>query len=421
MVTKTTEREVSAWISEQINGFLSAGGYPFTESTVETSLSGATSRFPDIVIWHNREAKDAFAFIEIKPPGAKEDTGRLKEVAERLKVEYLLTWNFDRAVLYLYDTTLTTKKDYPTYALSNLEDWLRADIRIHLRKHLQRFLQDFQELHEKGHTHSFSPDKYFFIGLLEESTAALQSYFIAHLRKRRQEKRFRALIDEFLVEQGIIEMDSEKAAELVGRQWVYGLVTKLLFYLTIRREFSDLPDIISDSQDAESMNKVVFKAFEKAASYDWHAVFEPDSHLEIIGIPANCDGVLKDLLRRLGEYRFDCLKEDVIGQIFESLIPEPQKHRLGQYFTREDLVDLILGFVVKSPHGYYCDPTCGSGTFLNRLYARIKWLSGSQKRHHDLLSQIWGFDIAKFPAALATINLFRQDICNFRNFPTVHA
>jgi hypothetical protein len=163
MVTKTTEREVSAWLSEHINGLLADGGYPFAESTVETSLAGTTSRFPDIIIWHDRQAKNAFAVIEIKPPGAQEDIDRLKEVAERLNVGYLLTWNFNLAVLYSYNVALTKKKDYPTYALSGLEDWLRGDIRIRLRKHLLTFLRDFKELHEKGHTHDFSPDKYFLL------------------------------------------------------------------------------------------------------------------------------------------------------------------------------------------------------------------------------------------------------------------
>ena len=36
-----------------------------------------------------------------------------------------------------------------------------------------------------------------------------------------------------------------------------------------------------------------------------------------------------------------------------------------------------------------------------------------------MLDKIWGFDIAKFPAELATINLFRQDVSNFENFPRV--
>ncbi|MEK7359406.1 MAG: N-6 DNA methylase, partial [Planctomycetota bacterium] len=98
---------------------------------------------------------------------------------------------------------------------------------------------------------------------------------------------------------------------------------------------------------------------------------------------------------------------------------DPEKrHLLGQYFTREDLVDLIIGTVVDDAEKYYADPTCGSGTFLIRLYSRLKYLNPKLK-HEDILEKIWGIDIGQFPAELSTINLFRQDVSNFENFPRV--
>ena len=39
--------------------------------------------------------------------------------------------------------------------------------------------------------------------------------------------------------------------------------------------------------------------------------------------------------------------------------------------------------------------------------------------HTDLLSIIWGFDISPFAAELAVINLFRQDMSEFENFPRI--
>lgn len=419
MVTKTTEREIAGWVSQQINEIISKGGYPFSESTIETSVSGIKTRFPDIVIWYNREAKDAFALIELKAPGGEEDKDRLNTVCTDSGAAYAMTWDFNRAQLYHQDQKLVLKKEYPTYALYTLDDWLNAQKKILLRRHLQNFLDDLFELHRHGHLHKFDPDKYFFISLLQEITESLHLYFVQHLRKKRQEKQFRGMIDEFLVEQGIPDIDTDEANRLVGRQWVYGLVTRILFYLTLRKEFSDLPDILEMSKKGGMIGDLIFHAFAEAARHDWQAVFEPDTRIEKIGIPKECEGVLAELLERLGQYRFDRLKGDVIGEIFEELIPENQKHQLGQYFTREDLVDLILGFVIKSPAGSYCDPTCGSGTFLNRIYARIQWLSRGQRRHHEILGQVWGFDISKFPASLATINLFRQDISNLRNFPHV--
>jgi len=117
-------------------------------------------------------------------------------------------------------------------------------------------------------------------------------------------------------------------------------------------------------------------------------------------------------------YHFGELPEDVIGELFEEIIDPDKRHSLGQYFTNENLVDFILGFVVQTEEGYFADTTCGSGTFLIRIYDRLKYLSKKIK-HNELLDKIWGFDIAKFPAELATINLFKQDVSNFENFPRV--
>jgi type I restriction enzyme M protein len=63
------------------------------------------------------------------------------------------------------------------------------------------------------------------------------------------------------------------------------------------------------------------------------------------------------------------------------------------------------------------DPGCGSGTLLMRAYEFMK--SQGSLSHSDLLSRLWGFDISPFAAELATINLFRQDMSTFDNFPRI--
>lgn len=419
MTVKTTEREVAGWLSEQINEIIEGGGFPFNESTIETGLPGQSTRFPDIVLWISRQNNDAFAFLELKAPGLKEDTGRLIEVAERLKVNHAITWNFAEAVLFHIDRVIESKKRYATHVITDLEEWKRADIRILLKKHIERFLGDLIDLHRHGHLHKFPVDKYFFISLLNDATERLHGHFLEHLIVARKDKSLGRLIREFQVRQGIPDGFGREVDRLLARQWAYGFVTRIVFYLTLRRFHPTLPDIIAESKNTGSINKLVLSAFEAARRIDWQAVFESTDPISLVGVPNECGPVLSDLLVKLGEFSFEELKVDVIGEIFESLIPETKKKELGQYFTREDLVDLILGFVIQDPNGYYCDPTCGSGTFLTRAYSRLKWLSGYRKRHPELLTQLWGFDVARFPAELATINLFRLDMANYANFPRI--
>src|SRR5208337_4147507 len=92
-------------------------------------------------------------------------------------------------------------------------------------------------------------------------------------------------------------------------------------------------------------------------------------------------------------------------------------HGLGQYFTSEQLCDLISAFSIRTPRDIVLDPTCGTGTFLIRAYDRLCWLG--QRDHATLLSKLWGVDIAPFPAELATINLFRQRVAEHGNFPRI--
>jgi hypothetical protein len=68
MSIKSTEREVSSWISQEINDIIKSGGYPFLESSVESSLDSGLA-YPDITLWNDRQADDAFAFFEFKVPG----------------------------------------------------------------------------------------------------------------------------------------------------------------------------------------------------------------------------------------------------------------------------------------------------------------------------------------------------------------
>jgi hypothetical protein len=168
--------------------------------------------------------------------------------------------------------------------------------------------------------------------------------------------------------------------------------------------------------DSETTNNRLREIFAKARAIDWHAVFEegfPDS----VPIPEPAVDELDKLIKDLDRFNFSIMPQDVIGAVFERLIPQEERHALGQYFTRENLVDLISAFCVRTKDAFVLDPTCGTGTFLTRAYDKLE-ISG-QIDHKKLLTQLWGIDIAHFPAELATINLFRQNLSDYANFPRI--
>ncbi|MBU1356604.1 MAG: N-6 DNA methylase [Candidatus Edwardsbacteria bacterium] len=415
---KSNEREIAIWLCEQLNRMAETGAHPFKEALAETGVKNqGRTLFPDIVLWKNRAAGEAFAYMEIKQPGKIEDLDTFLEKALNLNVKYGITWNFDEAVLYTFeDQKLNKVKSYSTYVISDIAGWMGADVKLKLKNHLQQFIADINELDQRGHLHDFIPDKHFFVKLLHDSVHKLHTHFAEHLKIKIRDRELKHSIEQWATTQGIANVGDENFYATLSRQWAYRLISKLLFYLTIRRHFKGLPDLeVEAGTDVEQLLRSAFMA---ARRIDWHSVFEEDI-LEKTGVPQSSKDVLAELLQDMKQYNFGQLQEDVVGQIFEELIPPQERHLLGQYFTREDLVDFIIGFVANNPEGYYCDPTCGSGTFLNRLYSRLHWLSGNKKQHHELLNQIWGIDIAHFPAELATINLFKNKIGDYTNFPHV--
>ncbi|MDI6802613.1 MAG: N-6 DNA methylase [Bacteroidota bacterium] len=416
---KTNERELLGKITEWFNEHIKRNAFPFTEATNEPGIpTETTTRFGDLVIWKNLQARDAYTYLELKPPfAARENLETFRQKAVQLKVEYAYTWDFQSLNAFkVKGNKLEPLGSEPTPILTNINDWLRGDIQATIKAYIRRICSEVIRLHDVGSFERFQPEKVYFVNLLRNSTQQLIPEFEKFFKDESRDKKKKAKITEYVTKQGITYPSDSEFFKLIARQRVYGLITKIIFYLTVSRYFEDLPEL--HQSDERDLNRLLKVAFTKASEKDWQAVFV-DGPIEGLGIPNSAYPYLRELFSELRVYHFGDLPEDVIGELFEEIVDPEQRHNLGQYFTREDLVDLIIGTVVQDKDGFYGDPTCGSGTFLIRLYDRLRYLSGHRATHNQLLNQIWGIDIGKFPAELSTINLFRQDVKNFDNFPRV--
>src|ERR1700693_2270560 len=86
-------------------------------------------------------------------------------------------------------------------------------------------------------------------------------------------------------------------------------------------------------------------------------------------------------------YDFNEISSDIVGRVFQRLVSPEERHRWGQHFTGDDVVDLIKSFCIREADGVVLDPACGSGSFLVRAYYRKRSLD-PLKSHVELISEL---------------------------------
>lgn len=282
-----------------------------------------------------------------------------------------------------------------------------------------RVATDLATLHSDGHLDLIIPDADFFVGRLTRAVDVLKPAVKQALQtKLGMDSRFAQELETWAIPQGIpADLRSPDFAEAVTRQAIYRLLGKIIFYQSLRRAVPELPEMKVNGLDTAHVLPALNACFAQAHKIDYHAVFREDV-VDRLPYPAAASTELAALVGDLNTRDFAHLPQDVVGAVFERLIPPEDRHALGQFFTPEPLVDLTVAFCIREAHDVVLDPTCGTGTFLIRSYDR-KRTRLNLYDHNSQLAQLWGVDIAPFPAELATINLFRQQVGVPGNFPRI--
>lgn len=102
---------------------------------------------------------------------------------------------------------------------------------------------------------------------------------------------------------------------------------------------------------------------------------------------------------------------DLLKKLYQYLVPQEVRHRLGEYYTPDWLAELLLNEV--GYHGNtrkrFLDPACGSGTFLVLAIHRAK--EQGQKENLSsieiakrIVNNIWGFDLNPMAVIAARTN-----------------
>ena len=137
-------------------------------------------------------------------------------------------------------------------------------------------------------------------------------------------------------------------------------------------------------------------------------VIESDFFDWVVEVPAG-QRFVKGLARRMTRFDWSLVEHDVMKVLYESIISEEVRHRLGEYYTPDWLAEYIVAECVDDPlEQRVLDASCGSGTFLFhavRAYAQAAAKAGVEDGQivDEVRNHVQGFDVHPVAVTLARV------------------
>ena len=433
MSTHKTERAGVALLMHWMREIIDKKNLELGMPDVETA--GADRKMPDTVIYESRRSQNILCVIEAKQPyydvfDEKELKEPARKKATQRKARYFALTNFKRLIWFNTEKVNALRPEeeqivgkYFLSELENLNDIEQTRYSERIKKGLGEFLTKLYAVHSGKEPEPKQAIDEFLIFRLQEKIRVLSTYYRRIIDDQcHKDSSFAKNLKKWFVDQAWSFAWQTQDFDKAARQTAYLLVNKILFYnlLQAKRPQDLDPLEIPEGFTKGAMLQANLQAyFTEVLKIDYETIYTTD-FIDTIAFPEAKEVVqeIKELVNVLRRYDFSKLGYDVIGRIFERLIPQDERHNLGQYFTNPDVVDLILRFCLHHEEGKILDPACGAGTFLVRAYQHKK-LMNQYKKHEDILETLWGNDIAKFPAHLATINLAINDLGVDKNYPNI--
>lgn len=440
--------EVSKWADKL---FESSPQLPFGSSDIESFGTGSQKRQDFRVYGRGGHGRGRLALCgEVKLPGSPQgrspfDMTLAQDAFSKATSEncrYFFTWNVEHLALFdrsLWDAQSMYERCIGEWKLglelNNPGDLTRPEVIAIIRdRFLPRFFRDFSDiwLEKKKDVRPLPAD--FYVSVLESHLTGplgpvreLRDYLAL---ESQHSKTFDNRLRTWAIEQqwNFDRNDPQSWRETIdraARSIAYVLSNRILFYQTVRLR-NDLPElrIPRTARTARTALDYLCRSFENAvrATGDYEPVFFPDPSEEWAALAAlsgaNSLEAWDKFIRAVDRFNFKEISTDILGHTFQKLISPEERHKFGQHYTDETIVDLINAFCIRKGDAAVFDPACGSGTFLVRAYYRKAKLD-SQLSNQELLAGLYGADINSFPAHLATLNLAARNISNEENYPRI--
>ncbi|EQB62764.1 MAG: N-6 DNA methylase [candidate division Zixibacteria bacterium RBG-1] len=408
----------------------------FDEARDDRSIKivGEGTKYPDCIIYKKFPDKPV-CVIEIESPDWDASHFKLinnaNKEASHIGARFFATWNIRDFILwetFVEDVPLLDRRKWWETALlvKDISEVDRPENWNKIRSFLENFLTKLDGYVYKREKFVGLPIDEFFIRKLKATVDINTPVFTYALKQKclADGDYYKRLI-KWVTGQGWHPDLKPKAEntdpflyEKMARIAVYILANKILFYNIVKSHNSNrLKAIATENiKTPADLNQILKNHFRQVLDINYDTIYEIKIFDELKIHPSSIERV-KKFIEDFDQYDFKGVNYEILGRVYEDLIPEADRHEMGQYFTPSTTVDLINSFCVQDSDDIVLDLGCGAGTFLIRAYARLKYLE--KKKHKELLEQLWGVDIASFPAHLSTINLVLPDLTETQNFPYI--
>ena len=444
--TRIHETDFCAEVAKFADAIFKANpSWPFDSARIEGyGLGAARSKRKDLRVY---EPSGKLALCgEVKLPGTPEGRSPYDDEliwdayrkADDAGVQFFFTWNVNTFVLWdrkRWDVPLLERR-VREWQLGRLlvrpEDAGRPDVLAHVQtRFLPALFADLAEIYSGRRRDWFMPPDDIFIRSMESHLDWPISLTRAWMGEQAEKnKAFDGRLQQWLATQDwtFVRKDPEEwhaALHRAACTLCYLLMNRLIFYKALYDRFEDLPklELKPGIRTAGAAYTALQSLFEQAVrrSGDYEPLFYPHERdwasVFVFEAPSAIQA-WRGVLRAIGDVNFKQVSSDVVGRIFQRLIGPEERHRYGQLFTGDDVVDLINSFCIRKADATVLDPACGSGSFLVRAYYRKRTLE-PERAHLKLLSELFGCDIALYPAHLATLNLAAREINEEANYPRI--
>lgn len=422
----TNEQEFQGRVLEWLNAELKKRPGLELDRAAQENPRKTSGKRSDIVVWKDRASFTAFLAMELKtldtPLNDPTFFADALEKAQHWKAPYFAIWNMREAELYPTPAPggLVTPADKlmrwaPEPTLKRLEEWTRPEVEKALQARAVAILEAAWGHQATGGHAGQVIDADIFVARLSDTITKLREVLYRDLAKKAgTSAQLRKSLNKVAAEQGFKGFVENIEFAIAG-QMGYRLIGQILFYFALRRKQPALPPLKVERGDVIPAALLTF--WNEVRRFDYEALFKPDPLDALVPIPDQGQLLIRSLIEHLSAYDWASLTDDVLGSVFERLIPREEQLLLGQFYTPRPVADFLVAMTLDGERPFVLDPGCGSGTFLMSAYDCIAERTGLD--HKELLSIIWGFDLSPFAAELAAINLFRQDLTEFDNFPRI--